>query len=94
MRAGGDHHGPLAPGAHDRRERGDRALHHAHAALAATAIVVELGEPWTDYPGESIEADTLRMNAWIEAAHRRDARAVLLGAQALQDAAAGREKPY
>ncbi len=29
--------------------------------------VVELGEPWLDYPGESIEADTLRMNAWIEA---------------------------
>jgi KDO2-lipid IV(A) lauroyltransferase len=29
--------------------------------------VVELGEPWMDYPGESIEADTLRMNAWIEA---------------------------
>ena len=28
--------------------------------------VVELGEPWRDYPGESIEADTLRMNAWIE----------------------------
>jgi KDO2-lipid IV(A) lauroyltransferase len=28
--------------------------------------VVELGEPWADYPGESIEADTLRMNAWIE----------------------------
>ncbi len=29
--------------------------------------VVELGEPWADFPGGSIEADTLRMNAWIEA---------------------------
>ena len=28
--------------------------------------VVELGAPWDDFPGESIEADTLRMNAWIE----------------------------
>ena len=32
----------------------------------AAGYVVELGEPWPDYPGESIEADTLRMNAWIE----------------------------
>lgn len=28
---------------------------------------IELGEAWADYPGESIEADTRRMNAWIEA---------------------------
>ena len=32
----------------------------------AAGYTVELGAPWEDYPGESIEADTLRMNAWIE----------------------------
>lgn len=29
--------------------------------------VVEIGEPWGDYPGASIEADTRRMNAFVEA---------------------------
>jgi KDO2-lipid IV(A) lauroyltransferase len=29
--------------------------------------VVSLGAPWDDYPGASIEADTRRMNAFIEA---------------------------
>jgi KDO2-lipid IV(A) lauroyltransferase len=33
--------------------------------------VVEIGTPWTDYPGECIEADTQRMNAFIEDAIRR-----------------------
>jgi KDO2-lipid IV(A) lauroyltransferase len=28
---------------------------------------IEIGEPWPDYPGESIEGDTRRMNAFIEA---------------------------
>ncbi|SMB22278.1 Lipid A biosynthesis acyltransferase [Sterolibacterium denitrificans] len=28
--------------------------------------VVEIQAPWTDFPGESIEADTRRMNAYIE----------------------------
>lgn len=28
--------------------------------------VVELGEPWTDFPGSDVEADTRRMNACIE----------------------------
>lgn len=27
---------------------------------------VEVGEPWIDYPTEDVEADTARMNAWIE----------------------------
>ncbi|MDP2795583.1 MAG: lipid A biosynthesis acyltransferase [Sulfurisoma sp.] len=30
--------------------------------------VVAIGPAWTDYPGESIEADTRRMNAFIEGA--------------------------
>lgn len=29
--------------------------------------VVNIGAPWEDFPGESIEADTQRMNAFIEA---------------------------
>ncbi len=28
---------------------------------------ISIGEPWSDFPGESIEADTRRMNAFIEA---------------------------
>ncbi|QDF95742.1 lipid A biosynthesis acyltransferase [Azoarcus sp. DD4] len=31
---------------------------------------VEIGEPWTDFPSEDVEADTARMNAWIEATVR------------------------
>jgi len=33
--------------------------------------VVNIGSPWTDFPGESIEADTRRMNAYIESEVRR-----------------------
>jgi len=32
--------------------------------------VVQLGAPWTQFPGESIDADTLRMNAFIESCVR------------------------
>ena len=28
--------------------------------------VVEIGEPWPDFPTEDVLADTARMNAWIE----------------------------
>lgn len=31
---------------------------------------VEVGEPWADFPTDDVEADTRRMNAWIEAAVR------------------------
>ncbi len=30
------------------------------------SCVLEIGAPWTDYPGEDVEADTRRMNAWLE----------------------------
>ena len=33
---------------------------------ADDGYVVRIGAPWPDYPGESIEADTRRMNAFIE----------------------------
>ena len=28
--------------------------------------VLELGAPWADYPSDDVEADTRRMNAWLE----------------------------
>ena len=34
--------------------------------IEAGGYVVQIGAPWQDYPGESIEADTRRMNAFIE----------------------------
>lgn len=33
--------------------------------------VLELGEPWADYPSADVEADTLRMNRWLEGVVRR-----------------------
>lgn len=33
--------------------------------------VVTIGAPWTDFPGQSVEADTRRMNAFIEDAVRQ-----------------------
>ena len=33
--------------------------------------VVNIGPPWSDFPGESVEADTRRMNAFIEEEIRR-----------------------
>ncbi len=37
---------------------------------AGAGYAVEVGEPWADFPSADIEADTRRMNAWIEAAVR------------------------
>lgn len=36
------------------------------ARMTDTGYVIELGAPWNDFPGASIEADTRRMNAFIE----------------------------
>ena len=47
----------------------------ANAAVVPCAVrmlpggggyVLELGAPWADYPSDDVEADTLRMNAWLE----------------------------
>lgn len=32
--------------------------------------VVEIGEEWTDFPGDDVAADTARMNVWIESVVR------------------------
>jgi KDO2-lipid IV(A) lauroyltransferase len=37
------------------------------AHMRDDGYMIEIGAPWADYPGESIEADTRRMNACIEA---------------------------
>ncbi|MCZ7653017.1 MAG: hypothetical protein M5R42_00010 [Rhodocyclaceae bacterium] len=58
----------------------------------AAGSTVELGAPWEDYPGESIEADTLRMNAWIERRVGEMPEQYYWVLQALQDAADGREE--
>ncbi len=35
--------------------------------MTDNGYVVEIGAPWPDYPGSDVEADTRRMNAFIEA---------------------------
>jgi len=32
----------------------------------SAGYVLEIGEPWADYPTADVEADTRRMNAWLE----------------------------
>ena len=36
------------------------------ASMEADRYVIRIGPAWEDFPGESIEADTRRMNAFIE----------------------------
>jgi KDO2-lipid IV(A) lauroyltransferase len=36
------------------------------ARMEHDGYVIAIGEPWSNYPGEDIEADTRRMNAFIE----------------------------
>lgn len=38
------------------------------ARMTDSGYIIEIGVPWTAFPGDSIEADTRRMNAFIEAA--------------------------
>lgn len=41
------------------------------ARLVDDGYEIEVQEPWADYPGESVEADTARMNAYLETQVRR-----------------------
>jgi len=41
------------------------------ARMENHGYAVEIGAPWDNYPGDSIEADTRRMNAFIEAEIRK-----------------------
>ena len=42
-----------------------------HMLPDGQGYVVNIGPPWTDFPGESVEADTRRMNVFIEGEVRR-----------------------
>ena len=46
---------------------GNAAVVPVITRMEGRGYVVEIGTPWTDYPGADIEADTRRMNAFIEA---------------------------
>ena len=63
-------------------------------ARAARAIACAFSSRWTDFPSDDALADTARMNHWIEHEVRRMPGAVPVGAQAFQDAAAGRAAVY
>lgn len=41
------------------------------AHMQDDGYLIEIGERWTDFPGQSIEGDTQRMNAFIEAEVRK-----------------------
>lgn len=41
------------------------------AHMQADGYLIEIGEAWADFPGESIEGDTRRMNAFIESEVRK-----------------------
>jgi len=56
--------------------------------------VVELGEPWSGYPGESIEADTVRMNAFIEAEVRKMPEQYYWVHRRFKTRPPGEKKPY
>lgn len=46
---------------------GEAAVVPVITRMEERGYVVEVGAPWADYPGPDIEADTRRMNAFIEA---------------------------
>ena len=87
-RAGGDAARAVAAGA--RARHGGAAGGRRDAAAAARATACASCAPWTDFPSDDAVADTARMNRWIEERDPAQPGAVPLGAQALQDAAAGR----
>ncbi len=60
-----------------------------YSRMTPEGYVAELTPAWENFPTEDHVADTARMNRELEAGHPHHARAVLLGAQALQDPARG-----
>ncbi len=55
---------------------------------------VELQPPWADYPGESVEADTARMNAFIEAEVRTMPEQYYWVHKRFKTRPQGEKKPY
>lgn len=59
-----------------------------------SGYVVEIGAAWTDFPGASIEADTRRMNAFIEDEIRRMPEQYLWLHKRFKTRPAGEKSPY
>jgi KDO2-lipid IV(A) lauroyltransferase len=55
---------------------------------------VALQPPWTDYPGASVEADTVRMNAFIEAEVRKMPEQYYWVHKRFKTRPQGEKKPY
>ena len=55
---------------------------------------VTVGEPWQDFPSNDIEADTRRMNAWIEAAVRTMPEQYYWVHRRFKTRPAGEPRPY
>lgn len=56
--------------------------------------VVEISEPWSDFPSENIEADTARMNAWLEGVVRTMPEQYLWVHRRFKTRPPGEAKPY
>ena len=56
--------------------------------------VVEIGEPWPDYPTGDVEADTARMNAWIESVVRTMPEQYYWVHRRFKTRPPGEKKPY
>jgi len=59
-----------------------------------SGYVVEIGAPWADFPGASIEADTRRMNAFIEEEIRRMPEQYLWLHRRFKTRPPGEKSPY
>jgi KDO2-lipid IV(A) lauroyltransferase len=55
---------------------------------------VTVGEPWQDFPTDDVEADTRRMNAWIEAAVRTMPEQYYWVHRRFKTRPAGEPRPY
>ena len=66
----------------------------AHMLPGGDGYVIEIGEPWSNYPGESVEADTARMNAFIEDEVRKMPEQYYWVHKRFKTRPQGEKKPY
>jgi len=64
------------------------------ARMTRDGYVIEIGTAWTDFPGAGIEADTRRMNAFIEAEILRFPEQYLWMHKRFKTRPAGEKRPY
>jgi KDO2-lipid IV(A) lauroyltransferase len=62
--------------------------------LTPDGYVVEIGAAWQDFPGPSVEDDTRRMNAFIEAEIRRFPEQYLWMHKRFKTRPPGEKRPY